>query len=531
MKDEDEKMLKRELDARPDLQKHLFARGYLITTAGAIEDAEGYPFYGNWIKTRVGQYDIWVYHSVKLHLYKADERYFFLVGHAFDPYTMEAEESAVLEYVAGAYGTGEYYDRLDELTGIFLYGVIHEDGIEFLLDASGMQYGCYGCVQGKLYISSHMRLIGDLLGLEMSDYASRLIGYRWYRYMMGNYMPGDITCFDEIKRIVPNTCVRFSGGSFSVERFYPQRDIQMCSGEEDYQEVIREAAEVLKSTMALIPQKWDRPAISLTGGIDSNTTFAAANGVYDKYTTFSYVSMYRESVDAEKAKEISERFHVPWKRYDVPENNEELPDFDLYKRILEWNDGGIGSYSDSDIRKKITLIRSFEGEVEVKSWISETVRAYAYKYFGRKRFPKDLSARNYTSLYKIFVLNRRLVHETDRYFKDYWKNTALKEHLFNYDESDFFVWEMMHGGKCGLDIGVMKTCFDITIPYNNRKLLDLLLRVPLDKRISDQHHMDLKRILNRDLYDMNIRVVNLNETDTRKKIANLYYTVNSLLPF
>ena len=82
-----------------------------------------------------------------------------------------------------------------------------------------------------------------------------------------------------------------------------------------------------------------------------------------------------------------------------------------------------------------------------------------------------------------------------------------------------------------MDIGVMKGCFDITIPYNNRKLLDLLLRVPLDKRISDQHHLDMKKLMNQELYDMNIRVVNLNETDRRKKVINMYYIINTHLPF
>ena len=128
-------------------------------------------------------------------------------------------------------------------------------------------------------------------------------------------------------------------------------------------------------------------------------------------------------------------------------------------------------------------------------------------------------------------MNRKLVKQTDSYFSEYFVNTDLKNHLFNYDESDFFVWEMMHGGKCGLDIGVMKSCFDITIPYNNRKFLDTLLRVPLSYRISDRHHLDLKRLMNKELYDMNIRVINLNETDKRKKMANIYYTVNSKIPF
>ena len=128
-------------------------------------------------------------------------------------------------------------------------------------------------------------------------------------------------------------------------------------------------------------------------------------------------------------------------------------------------------------------------------------------------------------------MNRRLVHETDGYFREYWEHTDLKAHLYNYDESDFFVWEMMHGYKCGLNIGAMKTCFDITIPYNNRKLLDTLLRVPLRRRLNDQLHLDMKKMLNEELFNMNIRVVNLNETNRRKKLANMYFTVNSWLPF
>ena len=349
--------------------------------------------------------------------------------------------------------------------------------------------------------------------------------------MMGNYMPGDLTCFKELKRVIPNTFANFDGTVFTVERIYPAHEIKMCGSDEEYNEVVTEACRIMQNTMKLIPMKWDNPAISLTGGIDSNTTFSAANGAYDKYSTFSYISMYRESVDAEKAAMIAERFNVPHTVYNIPKKNEDIPDFDLYRAILLHNDGDIGVFSDSDLRKKITLIRTDVCDVEVKSWISETVRAYAYKYFGKKHFKKSLSPRNYTSLYKIFLAKRKLAKETDLRFAEYLENTKLKSHLFNYDETDIFVWEMMHGGKCGLDIGVMKSCFDITIPYNNRKLLDLLLRAPLEYRISDQLHLDMKRLMNKGLFDMNIRVVNLNETKLRKKMIGAYYTINSMLPY
>ena len=172
--------------------------------------------------------------------------------------------------------------------------------------------------------------------------------------MMGNYLPGDLTCHRELRRIIPNTFVSNTCGEWTITRFYPYQGIATCKTEAEYQEVISEACWIMQNTMALIPKKWARPAISLTGGIDSNTTFAASNGVYEKYETFSYISMYRESVDAEVAAKISDRFHVPHKVYLIPESNAELPDFSLYKAILEYDHGGIGSYSDSDIRNLFT---------------------------------------------------------------------------------------------------------------------------------------------------------------------------------
>lgn len=523
-------MLKNILDNKPTIQQHLFEKGFLITN-DEIKNTNEYPFYGNWNITTIGTFNFWVYKTTNLYSLNFSKGTLFLIGHAYNPYAMIANESVLLQKIADVYGTDEYFDAINELTGVFILGIVKETSIEFLLDASGMQYGCYGTVNGKQYISSHMRLIGDICGLETDNYVKRLTNYRWYHFMMGNYMPGDITCYRELKRIIPNTYVRFDGKTYNISRFYPCKEIKICQSEEEYSQVIIEASKILQNSMKLIADKWQKPAISLTGGIDSNTTFAATNGYYDKYTTFSYISMYRESVDAEKAKEISDAFDVEHKIYIIPENNSDIPDFEVYKAVFDYNEGNIGTCKDDDARKKITLIHSDVCDVEVKSWISETIRAYAYKYFGRRKFPKKLKARCYTSLYKIFFMNRKLVWETDKYFKEYFENTKIKNHLYNYDESDFFVWEMMHGGKCGLNIGVMKSCFDITIPYNNRKLLDLLLRVPLEYRISDKHHMDLKKHMNKKLYDMNIRVVNLNETTSRKKMANIYYTINTHIPF
>ena len=523
-------MLKSLLDNRIDLQEQLFVKGFLITDCSSINTNE-YPFYGNWCCKTICKYHFYFHKKTAAYFVEKNGITAFLIGHAYNPFSMEIDENIILSSLLEFYGDNVFFEKVSELTGVFVLGIVEPNKISVILDASGMQYGCYGFVNGALYVSSHMRLIGDLCGLDVDSYVTKLINYKWYKYMMGNYLAGDATCYKQIKRIIPNTVVSLQDNIENIERFYPNKAVEMCETYEEYCRVIEAASSILQRTMQLIAQKWKRPVISLTGGIDSNTTFAAANGVYDKFATFSYVSMYRESVDADKAEEIATRFDVQHTTYQIPNENDNIADFDLHKAIQNYNGGAIGPTKDEDVRKRVVLSHSDIGDVEVKSWVSETIRAYAYKYFGRNRNLNKLTVRNYTSLYKIFLGNRRLVSQTDKMFAEYIKRTELKEHLFNYDESDFFVWEMMHGGKCGLNIGVMKCYADITIPYNNRKLLDLLLHIPLKKRILDQHHLDMKKYMNKELYEMNIRVVNLNQPKIRGKLLNIYYTVNSFLPF
>ena len=58
-----------------------------------------------------------------------------------------------------------------------------------------------------------------------------------------------------------------------------------------------------------------------------------------------------------------------------------------------------------------------------------------------------------------------------------------------------------------------------------------MFKVPLNLRITDQHHKDMKKYLNEKLYDMNIQVTNLHETDFRANSLNTIFTMNMMLPF
>lgn len=518
------------LSGREDLQKNLFIRGFLITDQ-SIENVNSFPFYGNWEFAYHGGF-CFAHHVLadNCALYESDGKLFFLMGHAYNPFTMEYRERSLLEYLAAAYGTEEYLNRINELTGVFVLGSLVDGKLEFLTDPSGMQSACYGVIDGKFYLSSHAQLIGDLCGLQMDPLVKELVEYKWYRRVMGSYLPADLTPFAQVKRAVPNIRYWLKEKTVEHKRFWPTEDAIPADNARNYDDVIDQAAMILKNNMALIPKKWERPWISLTGGIDSNTTFAAANGCYEGYQSFSYVSAEKEIPDAEAAKRISERFHVPHHVYHIPDRNEDVADFEIIRDILRHNNGYVAERNDNETRKRAYLQNAAGCDVEVKSWTSETIRCYWYKHFGRKTMP-GLSPKLYRNLYKIFIMNRRLAHKVDRVFKEYLDKYAYYQIPGSYPAADIHFNEVTWGSWGGTSISEMKHSFDLTVPYNNRRFLELMFRVPMEKRISDQHHLDLKKVLNRELFDMNIRVVNMKETRFRAFMLNIIFTINSWLPF
>lgn len=524
-------MIRSILEKNEDLKQFLFIRGFLMTNM-ELSHLEEFPFYGKWNHEKVGGYNIYRHPLTKVHCYEKDGKTSFILGHAYNPFTSEIDETKILERIHGAIGTEQYYDFVDEITGLFILGYIDENGVNFVVDPSGMQSACY-CVDGdKFSISSHPQLIADVCGYTMDSFVKELIEYKWYKRVMGPYLPADMTPFEKVKRVVPNIEFSYLKKEMSVihKRFYPLKDLKQCQSEEEYNETIKSAADILKNNMELVLKKWNNPWISLTGGIDSNTTYAAANGHYETVNVFSYCSAEKETIDCDAAETISKKFSSPWTKYMIPSSNEEIDRFEEKRAVIQHNNGYIAKEKDNELRKRFFLQENCPADIEIKSWTSETIRAYWYKHYGRGKMPK-LSAKLYRNLYKIFTTNRKLAHKIDKIFAKYIQEFEYDKIPSQYPPADMHYNEVTWGSWGGLNISEMKYCFDITIIYNNRKFLDLLFKVPLKDRISDKHHLDMKQYLNKELYDMGIRVVNMKETKFRAFALNVLFTINSILPF
>jgi hypothetical protein len=190
-----------------------------------------------------------------------------------------------------------------------------------------------------------------------------------------------------------------------VQRFYPTQRLELCSSDAEYSALVSECVRVLNRTLELASKKWDNIAISMTGGMDSKTTLASANGLYDRFEYYSYVSMHGDKIDADAAHKIAQSVGIEHKIINIPEDDDAFENFDKIKAILSHNNGGY-RVNPNDVRKRL-YFRNNSDFVEVKSWVSEIARANYYKKFGKTKMPKKLTPRHMTSMYKIFTLQRR----------------------------------------------------------------------------------------------------------------------------
>jgi len=511
-------------------QDKLYVSGYLLTTNRQVTEHNIGLDWNSWVYNDFGKYKLFTHPEQKVFSEKRDDCWYVLIGHAYNPFTMESDENDILKHLAKIYKTPTYQDYFDQLTGLFFYAVIEGNRLVLNTDCAGMLPAYYAKINEEIYCSAHSQLIADLFSLKEDIYVTHLKKSKLF-HLYGWFLPGDLSPYKEVKRIVANTEIQYDG-EFSCRRFYPRNDYTVVS-DSDYPELIEKISGVMHNNMLLISQKWKKPAISLTGGMDSQTTLASARDIQDKFEYFSYISLPREATDANAAHQICEKKRLKHTIYSVDTDITHYPDFEEVDALVERHYSFLGKGNANDICKRISLSKQLSYDIEVKSWVSEVARASRYKIYGKTEMP-TMTARRLTSMYKIFTLNRGDAIRTDKKFQDYLMFTGLHQAIekYNYPWTEFFVWEIVFGCWGGLALtGEHKLTNDITIPYNNRALLDLLLKTPLKKRITDQVNKDIIHYMDKELHEMNVHVINGNETKTREIAEKLYFEIHSRIPW
>lgn len=519
------------IDEYPEYRSAIFEQGFLLTDREDLS-LSGFPFYDFWREVDLkGKARLYVHETQKAFVFGDENAVCFLLGHAFDPFSGEWDENRILQKIAEQ-SRGDHQKAIpliNDLTGLFLFGMFSGDRLFLCCDFESMRAAYYGIADKHWYVASHEEIVARLQPLTHDPYVEQLEKYKWYR-LYGEGLPGDISHYLELKKIICDNYALLENGSFSSHRLYPSQPLVMCSDEEDYRNTVREIAEVMKTSMDLAAKKWDRVAVSVTGGRDSKGSLAAASHLGERFQYYSYNSQLAEKVDCEAAERICQSVGVPHTTYDIPLDKSVYPEYDLVRAILCVNSNR-KYFNHNDIMKRIYFRKLRPFDIEVKSWTSEIGRTFYYKRYGVRRMQKKATARRVNAMNNIYLFNPVLMYKTDKVYRRFLKDSQYNEHMFNYDWSDLICLEM-RDSRWGADVISVEHMFshDVTVPYNNRRLGDLLLKPSFEKRLVDQTHIDFTDLLCPAVNRANVHVVDFAHDKKRMWLDKIYYFVTCIRP-
>lgn len=520
------KELKQIFDKNPEYREMLFRRGYLFTDQ-IIADKSEYPFYGLWNEKKVGKFYLYVQEHQTSYVEHQEDIFVAIIGHAYNPFDMKCEEGQLCNDLINEYkkGLDKYFEKASEFTGLHVIVLVDGEKVIACQDACSLT-GCYfGNVDGSLFITEHPQLVADLYDLKMDSMIEKLIKSKCYN--IGNrHLPGNLSPYKELKRLGANTYLEYIN-KFVVKRFYPTSSHPEFLEEQEKEENIKKIAQLIHNGVECCTKKWEKCAISLSGGTDSKTTLACANGLYDKFSFFSFHSKPQELVDAEGAKKICDCLGLEHVIYKIPENNEEIKDFYLIKKILQHNTNYFVNLADNEIRKFIYLHDLDAYDIELKSWASEVARVFFERKYQIK-MPKILNERMCSVFQTRYFGHPQLLRWSDKTYYEFLNEIELNKPLFNYEHTDLIYWEIRMGAWGVSVVSSQQLYHRVTMPMNNRKILELFLAFPHDERKSDSVHKKIMLYMNKKIIDANIEIPNLYFHSYRIWMEKIYFKLRTI---
>ena len=521
--------MKKELDAKPSLRERLYCRGFLITDKKQT-DLSSYPYYDNWNEYIYSSgnrtFYFYTHKWIKLYTFERNGTLLFLLNHAYNPFSMKYQEEDILRDLSVALEKSEenFWISAGELTGVYCLGFLQNGQLTVTTDCAGMQLIYHGVIDNHVYFTSHSKLVADFCNLQQTEYIKKLVCNRFWHYW-GMWLPGDLSPYAELTRLQPNCKAVFDGENLAVTRYYPVKKIQETTTKAEYEATIKELGRIMSNNMSLIAKKWpDKKVLK--------TAIYRIKNSDDKYSYFSYISNDEESVDAYAARDILKSLGLQHELYQIPEDWEGYRNLEVFEKIMECNAGCIGKNNRNDLKKRLYFCSNPPCDIEVKSWVNEIGRGRCYDRFNKKYFPQKTHPSYWRALHKVYFYQFGLMKETDRVFKDYF------DKYYSHDEFEklfwvvYYHWEFSWAGGEGVFLTAEhRVSYEITIPFNNRNYLELMLTVPLDKRKTDSIPKDLIANNNRKISDTQIWVKDVSHTNLRAWIERIHLEIYSRLRF
>ena len=358
-------------------------------------------------------------------------------------------------------------EMVDAWAGRFLLIFESRGKVRILTDACAMRSAYYSFSRGFV-IASHVRLAAKAVGAGPSELMRQAHKDPRWQFGEGRF-PGHATPFEEVWVLTPNTLIEVA--EERVRRFFPREPLAEISAEDAAEAV----APILRRTVSEICAH-NSVAVSLTGGLDSRVTLAAARERASEVEFFTYVHPRQEQhrADGALAREMAGALGLRHRLLDL--GGEKGPAWEAFKRALTRS-----VHTKHLPDAAFAYYKAFAGtDVHLRSNLGEIGRRYYRKH--RVIVNKNMSARTMADIFKPKPMSDN--PSVLALFRRYYETVEFRG-IRNYDPYDMLYWEHRMSSWHTPIVLQADSAFETLIVFNNRRVLVPLLGVPLpDRRTS-----------------------------------------------
>ena len=178
--------------------------------------------------------------------------------------------------------------------------------------------------------------------------------------------------------------------------------------------------------------------------------------------------------------------------------------------------------ADNEIRKYIYLHDIDAYDIELKSWASEVARVFLERKY-KVKIPDVLTERHCSIFQTRYFGVPKLLRWSDEIYYKFLREINLDKPLYNYEHTDLFYWEVRMGAWGVSVISSQQLYHRMTMPMNNRKILDMFLCFPHNERKNDYVHKRIMEFENKAVVDAKIEIPNLYFHSYRILMEKMFY--------
>lgn len=395
-----------------------------------------------------------------------------LIGFIIDPFDVNASNEDVLENISNNSNSfKEVIINTKKYSGRWAIIYTSDNEMYVLNDPIGSRQIYHTSLDGKVWIASQPTLLSHVLKIEENNSESvlRFINSQQYESMERMWI-GNETIYKNIYHLIPNHYLDMYKNS--QIRFFPNESMTPLSIEEGV-EII---SEILRNSLIAANKRFNL-MLAVTGGLDSRVILAASQNI--KSDVYYYLL----------------NFDLPSNHHDIVIPTKLLGKLGLKFNLVELNrdfDDTFKQYFHQNVsqaRKKLmvstnTFSTQFDQYVKVSGIASEIGRNFYEHYEKMDITPENIAAMvNYEN-------NDYVIKKIEKWLED-----VLSINDNNISILDLFYWEQRSGNWAALGTAEGDIGNEEFIPFNNRLVIETMLRV--DKKHRKSPNFDFyKKLIN-----------------------------------